>query len=288
MVVQETSYPGLESWQQRVLDQLDARLPEGPDYGAIQTESAYITAAAVLLRRMQAGVFTNANWRDREIGTFFGDWHANDFHGGFYRSSPLVKCIRQWLELVGGGADVHGATKLLLTDPQRLEETLGTPTADQLRRCRLSRPARESENAWQYVENVWREQALRLLDTALAELVEAIDDLRAPAAPVLLAHSRYNSNDFSVTPYTSNRESVVVAVQKVIVANGRAVITTHPTVAEYLVPESGRYSDWSGAVKRETVPSEDILETALMLWSPRERDSSYVKFEEALEAAEVL
>jgi hypothetical protein len=180
-------------------------------------------------------------------------------------------------------------------DPLKAAETvdltavLNAPAAMQLLSGCSPVQANPGENLHDFALRVWRETALDAARTLMRTWATWTVDLA-------------NSQEWMITPsYNVDYEAIVnaasrhgeeasvyLATQRWISHRERAAVIAPRPIALQINHSSGyRFSFNESFPVSEDIESA-VVETALALWQPRERDGEYFSFDKALEAAQKL
>ena len=284
----EQDLHGMDSWFERVRRAVEASIPEAPTREALDAELLRVVVPRLLQRKFVNGELDPGFWGGREnVSRLAGNPEERHYHGnGRNANTPIVFFTKTWLDKLSLGHTPEEASRLLLGNGE-IVPLLGDPDKRQLERCMIVLDRVENENLWEFTQRNWQNQILDALRIAAEAMTVRYASMTAPSDNVLVGNSMNGIRSIRRQAVGNDVDGVVAALQHIVGNDERAVVLCHPTVAEYLAGRNS-YGPWTQPVHLDETPSDDVLETAVALWEPRDRYSAYEKLPAAIDAARAL
>ncbi len=260
-------------------------VPARPEDSAIREETLHYTVGQTFWKLLSRDDEGNPYWGGHRIVRLLGrptwrDWSNSS-------ENVIARTGRFWTDLLQKGHAPQEATRMLM-EPNVLAGILSEPQWEMLQHCSDLEAPEPGENLRTYASRVWRARATEALTELTASWEQRVAGLVAPAAPVVIASDSMMGRGIEGLLCGTEAPLLIAAVQEHVLRQGdrneRIAVVCHPTIGEYLANLHGR-SGWSQPVAAPTENLHEVLDTALALWDPWNRDGSYHQFPQALEAA---
>jgi hypothetical protein len=277
---------GLENWCERVIAQLDDETPAMPERFELDQQAVRWTAPRLLQRLLVAGKLPRGFWgTGGKANAVFDTSALQEYSYGIHKS-PLGSFTKAWLDQVANGEDPREVTAKFLDDGAYIG-LLGEPDQQQLQRCEVVLEPQADEKLWQFARRNWAHQTLEGLREAAANMGAYYDNCVAPANKMIMANHHWGVSALLLQLLSETRDTGLAGTQEALGTNERSLIICHPTIAKYIALTQG-YNEWSEPIPVDEDTSNEVLETALALWEPRNPSSSYHGFGAAIAAAKVI
>jgi len=284
----EQDLHGLDRWFDRVRDRITDSMPAMPSRTELDAEILRVVVPRLLNRKFVHSELDPGFWGGRKIIEILGGDHEgrHAYSGHGRNTTPIAFFTRAWLDKLSEGHSPAEATKLLLAN-DAIFDLMSPPDQRQLEHCSVALDAVEGESLWQFAERTWRHQVLEALRVAAQAMTDRYETLTAPKDAVLIGSWTTGLRGMRRSAIGDNVENVVGGLQHLVGNDERVLAVCDPTVADFLVGRNS-YGGWTQPVALDQMPTEDVLETAVTLWEPRNSYSSYEKLPAALTAARAL
>jgi len=281
----ERALHGLENWFNRVVNGIEESTPELPAAESLQDDCIKTAAPRVLHRRFANDELDQGFWGGANVIGVAGGT-KNPYASYRQNEAPLAFFTKTWIEKLTEGLTPAEATDLLLGNGEILN-LLAVPDKTQLERCAIVLDMVEGESLWSFAERNWKTQILGALKVAANAMTLRYEQIIAPAQPVLIGHATQGITALRAQVSSDDVSNVVAGLGNLVGNSERTVMVCHPVIADFLRGR-GAYGSWTEPIKLTEIPGTDVLETAVALWEPRDRYSTYEKLENAFEAARAI